>query len=109
MKRYMPPPPSPAPRSPFEWGLTERVRELLGSVFQLRFEKATSFYREPSAEAAWDTFSRGYGPTRSLAKSLDPERRGALRDEFIAFHAGFPTELGICVPREYCLTLGVRV
>ncbi len=30
MKRYMPPPPSPAPRSPFEWGRTERIRELLG-------------------------------------------------------------------------------
>src|SRR5688572_8309776 len=35
MKRYMPPPPSPAPRSPFEWGRTERIRELLGDSFQL--------------------------------------------------------------------------
>ena len=47
-------------------------------------------------------------PTRSLAASLDPERRAALRDDFIAFHDGFPTELGICVPREYWLTVGVR-
>ena len=23
-------------------------------------------------------------------------------------HDGFPTELGICVPREYLLTIGVR-
>ncbi|HEY6361568.1 MAG TPA: class I SAM-dependent methyltransferase [Vicinamibacterales bacterium] len=109
MKRYMPPPPNPAPRSPFEWGRTERIRELLGSAFQLKFEKGVSYYREPSAEAAWDTFSTGYGPTRSLAASLDPERRAALREDFIAFHAGFPTELGICVPREYWLTIGVRV
>ncbi len=109
MKQYMPPPPTPAPRSPFEWGRTERIRELLGGSFDLRFEKGVSSYREPSAEAAWDTFSTGYGPTRSLANSLDPERRAALRDDFIAFHAGFPTELGICVPREYWLTLGVRV
>ena len=109
MKRYMPPPPSPAPRSPFEWGRTERIRELLGGAFQLRFEKGTSYYREPSGEAAWETFSKGYGPTRSLAAALDPERRAALRDDFIAFHAGFPTELGICVPREYWLTIGVRV
>jgi hypothetical protein len=25
-----------------------------------------------------------------------------------AVHDGFPTELGICVPREYLLTIGVR-
>jgi SAM-dependent methyltransferase len=108
MKRYMPPPASPAPRSPFEWGKTERLLELLGATFQLQFEKGVSYYREPSAEAAWETFSSGYGPTRSLANSLEPDRLRAFRDDFIAFHAGFTTELGICVPREYCLTIGVR-
>jgi SAM-dependent methyltransferase len=109
MRPYMPPPPSPAPPSPFEWGRPERIRELLGSAFQLRFEKSVSYYREPSGQAAWDTFSTGYGPTRSLAASLDPERREALHEDFIAFHAGFSTELGICVPRDYWLTIGVRV
>jgi SAM-dependent methyltransferase len=111
MKRYMAPPPpqSPAPRSPFEWGKTERVRELLGSAFDLRFEKGTSFYREPNGEAAWHTFSTGYGPTRVLANSLDEDRRAALRDEFIAFHNDFRTDLGICVPRDYWVTLGTRV
>ena len=108
MRRYMPPPASPAPPSPFEWGRTERIRELLGSAFDLRFEKGVSIYREPSAEAAWETFSTGYGPTRMLANSLDAERREALRNDFIAFHAGFPTELGICVPRDYWVTIGVR-
>ena len=96
-------------RSPFEWGRTERIRELLGSAFQLRFEQGISYYREPSGEAAWETFSTGYGPTRSLAASLDPERREALHQDFAAFHAGFPTELGICVPRQYWLTIGQRV
>jgi SAM-dependent methyltransferase len=108
MKSYMPLPPSPAPPSPFEWGRPERIRELLGTAFQLRFEKSVSYYREPSGEVAWDTFSNGYGPTRSLAASLDPERREALRHDFIAFHEGFATELGISVPREYWLTMGVR-
>jgi SAM-dependent methyltransferase len=108
MRRYMPPPPSPAPRSPFDWGRTERIGELLGRAFELRFEKGVSFYREPSPAAAWDTFSTGYGPTRTLAGSLDPDRRDALRRDFVAFHAGFPAELGICVPREYWLTVGVR-
>jgi len=108
MKRYMPPPPSPAPPSPFEWGRPERIKELLGGAFQLRLEPGVSYYREPSGEAAWETFSKGYGPTRSLANSLDPEKREAFRKDFIAYHDAFPTELGICVPREYWLTVGVR-
>ena len=108
MKPYMPAPPNPAPPSPFEWGKAERVRELLDGSFDLRFERGTSFYREPSGEAAWNTFSTGYGPTKALAGSLDEARRADLRRDFIAFHDGFPTELGICVPREYLLSVGVR-
>jgi SAM-dependent methyltransferase len=108
MKPYMPPPPIPAPPSPFEWGREARARELLADKFDLRFEQGTSYYREPSAEAAWANFSTSYGPTKALAASLDETRRAELRRDFIAFHAGFPTELGICVPRDYLLTVGVR-
>lgn len=109
MKPYMPPPPAPAPPSPFEWGRTERIRELLGRLFGLRFEKGVSYYREPNAEAAWGTFATGYGPTKALAASLGPDRLAALREDFIRFHAEFPTDLGICVPREYWVTVGMRV
>ncbi len=108
MKPYMPTPPNPAPPSPFEWGTAERVRELMGSAFVLQFERGTSFYREPSGEAAWNTFSTGYGPTKALAGSLGEAHRAELRRDFIAFHDSFPTELGICVPREYLLSVGVR-
>jgi SAM-dependent methyltransferase len=108
MKRYMPAPPVPAPPSPFEWGNPDRIRELLGPSFNLKFERGVSYYREPTAEAAWETFSTGYGPTRSLAMSLDPDRREGLRAEFVAFHSGFATPLGICVPREYWVTVGIR-
>lgn len=108
MRPYMPPPPSPPPPSPFEWGKIERIRELLGSNFDLKFEKGVSNYREPNGEAAWITFSKGYGPTKALAASLDENRRAELRRDFIAFHDGFATELGICVQREYWVILGVR-
>ena len=107
MKAFMASPATPAP-SPFEWGNTDRIRQLLGESFELKFERAVSYYREPSAEAAWDTFSTGYGPTRMLAESLEPGQREQLRAEFTAFHGGFPTPLGICVPREYWLTVGTR-
>lgn len=108
MKAYMPAPPAPAPPSPFEWGNIDRIRQLLGGEFDLKFERAVSYYREPSAEAAWETFSTGYGPTKALADGLEPSRREQLRADFVAFHAGFSTALGICVPREYWLTVGIR-
>ncbi|UUZ64097.1 class I SAM-dependent methyltransferase [Polaromonas sp. P1-6] len=108
MKPYMAAPPDPAPPSPFEWGRTERIRELLARDFDLKFEKGVSYYREPSGESAWQTFSTGYGPTKALAASLDEGRRAQLRRDFIAFHDSFATELGICVPREYWVTVGVR-
>ena len=104
----MAPAPNPAPPSPFAWGQTARIRELLGGSFELKFEKGVSYYREPSGEAAWNTFSIGYGPTKSLAASLNENKRAELRRDFIAFHDGFPTDLGICVPREYWVTLGVK-
>ena len=68
----------------------------------------TSYYREPSGEAAWEMFSTNYGPTRSLATSLDESRKADLRRDFIEFHEKFRNEVGICVPRNYLLTLGVR-
>jgi SAM-dependent methyltransferase len=108
MKRYMPPPPVPAPPSPFEWGNPERVRQLLGEHFDLRFEKATSFYREASPAAAWDTFSNGYGPVRALAANLEETRRHAFRADFEAFHAAYATDLGTCVPRDYLVAVGTR-
>jgi ubiquinone/menaquinone biosynthesis C-methylase UbiE len=108
MKPFMAAALVPAPPSPFEWGNTDRIRKLLGEEFELKFERAVSYYREPGAEAAWETFSTGYGPTKTLADTLEPSRREQLRADFIAFHGGFPTALGICVPREYWLTVGVR-
>jgi ubiquinone/menaquinone biosynthesis C-methylase UbiE len=108
MNTYMPVPLVAAP-SPFAWGRQERVRELLGGAFRLRFEPGVSYYREPSPEAAWKTFSTGYGPTRMLAQLLDPRRVASLRDDFIAFHARYAHELGITVPRGYLLTIGERL
>lgn len=108
MKAYMPAPPTPAPRSPFEWGSKDRLQALLGESFDLGFEDAVSYYREPDGAAAWDTFSTGYGPTRMLAASLPEERREALKRDFIAFHEAHGTDLGVTVPRSYVLTVGTR-
>ena len=108
MKAFMAPPAAPAPPSPFEWGRPARLEELLGGAFTLTLEPGTSFYREPTAEAAWQTFSTGYGPTRMLAESLPADRRAALHADFVRFHEEFPTPLGVTVPRDYLVALGVR-
>jgi hypothetical protein len=43
-----------------------------------------------------------------LAASLDSERRESLKRDFIAFHDSFKTELGVAMPRDYLVTIGVR-
>ena len=108
MKPYMPEPPSPPPPSPFEWGSSKNVRQLLGSAFDLRFETGTTVLREPSGLAVWELFVAGYGPTKSLAANLDPERRESLKRDFITYHDSFKTELGVAMPRDYLVTIGIR-
>ena len=106
MKPYMPPPPNPAPPSPFEWGRPERVTELLGGDFDLRFETGTTVLRMPSAEYVWRVFSEGYGPTKMLHRTTD--RKDDLRRDFIAFHDAHRTELGVAMPRDYLVVIGAR-
>jgi SAM-dependent methyltransferase len=108
MKPYMPEPPAPPPPSPFAWGSQENVRQLLSSTFDLRFETGTTVLREPSGLAVWELMAKGYGPTKSLAANLEPERLEAFKRDFIAYHDGFKTDLGIAMPRDYLVTIGIR-
>jgi len=105
---FMPESAGAPPPSPFEWGNPERVRELLADNFELVFEKGTSFYREPNGQRAWETYSNGFGLLRALADKLDDTTRERLKQEFVAFHNGFGSELGICVPRDYWVIKGTR-
>ncbi|SFC13037.1 Ubiquinone/menaquinone biosynthesis C-methylase UbiE [Polaromonas sp. OV174] len=107
MKPYMQVPAVPPP-SPFEWGSPQRVKQLLGDAFELRFETGTTVLRAPSGLAVWELFSAGYGPTKALAASLEPERRDSLKRDLIAFHEGFKSELGVAMPRDYLVSIGVR-
>jgi SAM-dependent methyltransferase len=108
MKPYLPPPLDPAPPSPFAWGDRERVKALLGSSFDLAFEEGITTFRIPDAERAWELYVETYGPTKVLAESLDGARRSALKEDMIAFMNRFRGSLGISLPREYLLTVGVR-
>ena len=108
MKSYMPEPGGAPPASPFDWGRPERISQLLGEAFELRFEKGTSFYRAPSGDAAWLSHSKGYAPLRALLGQLGEVARARLKRDFIAFHDSFACGLGISVPRDYWLVVGKR-
>src|SRR5207245_258265 len=107
MGSYLSPPADPPP-SAFEWGRRERLRELLGARFDLKFEGGITTLRRPSGKAVWDLFATGYGPTRSIAATLDADRHRQLQADFAAFHDAHRTELGVAMPREYLVTVGVR-
>ena len=99
---------NPAP-SPFEWGKTARVIELLGDAFELEFEVGTSFFRPESGQKAWDTFSVGFGPVVTLLEKLSEEKAQALEHDFVAFHEAHRDGGGIVMRRPYVITKARRV
>ncbi len=108
LQPYLPAPPGPPPPSPFAWGREERVGELLGAAFDLRFERGENRLRTPDGAAVWELFSTGFGPVIHATARLDEPRREAFRRDFIAYHERFRGALGIDMPRGYLLTHGRR-
>ena len=72
------------------------------------FEEGTNLFRYGSGEQAWRLWVEHYGPTKSLAESLDEARRDALRRDMVAWHETFRSALGYEQPRNYLITHGVR-
>ncbi len=107
MAAYAPPPP-PGVGSPFDWGREDNVTALLGETFDLDFVSLDSVLVAPSAEDVWELFATCYGPTKTLADSLEEERREGLRRDFVELHARYEDEEGVRMPRAYLLTLGTR-
>ncbi|HVF71592.1 MAG TPA: class I SAM-dependent methyltransferase [Chthoniobacterales bacterium] len=100
---------TPPPSSPFDWGKEVRVRELLGEMFELRFEKHVSMFRPSSGEEYWEIFSADYGPTKTLADSLGPRREEFHRTWVDFFEQNYKTEDGgIAHDREWLLVLGTK-
>ncbi|AEF41515.1 class I SAM-dependent methyltransferase [Hoyosella subflava] len=107
MAKYMPPPPAGA-GSAFTWGDREYVEEMLGDAFDLTFETGDAPQKGSSGEEVWELFATVYGPTRTLAANLEPERRAQLRQDFADFFEGYRTAEGIHQPRPYLIVLGTR-
>ena len=105
---YAPAPPPPGAGSPFEWGREEHVTELLGDDFDLELHALESPLVLPTAEDAWELFSTSYGPTKTLADSLDEGPRAEFQRRFVELHARYDDGSGVNMPRTYLLTLGTR-
>jgi SAM-dependent methyltransferase len=108
MMRPFLPPPVPGAGSPFAWGDQEHVGELLGGAFELEFEEHDSPLVVTSGEEYWELFSSSYGPTKSAAEALDPDRREEFHRTWVAFIEAFREGDEIVHHREYLLMLGRR-
>jgi SAM-dependent methyltransferase len=108
IRSYKPAEENPAP-SPFEWGSSGRVTELLGDQFEVQFESGTSFFRPESGEKAWATFSTGFGPVVTLLEVLSDVKAAALKAEFVAFHEAHRMGAGIVIRRPYVITTATRI
>jgi len=64
-------------------------------------------FRYASGEDAWNLWVNHYGPTKSLAASLDDGRREELKRAMIAWHETFTSPLGFAQPRAYMITRAV--
>jgi SAM-dependent methyltransferase len=92
------------PSSPFDWGNESRVRELLGGSFELEISEHDSPLEVESGEAYWELFSTSYGPTKTLAESLDPDRREEFHRAWLDLFGDGP----VVHHRAYILVEGTR-
>jgi SAM-dependent methyltransferase len=107
MRPFQPPAP-PGVGNQFDWGREDYVRDLLGGDFALEFVHGDSVLEADSGESVWQLFSNEYGPTKTLADSLDDEQREELHRAFVDLHEASRTNGGIAFSRTYLLTLGTR-
>jgi SAM-dependent methyltransferase len=101
--------PAPPPSSPFDWGDQTRVQELLGDAFDLTLEEHVSTLRTPTAEDYWELFSTSYGPTKTLAESLEGDRREEFHRAWVDFFdTNYRSNGEIDHDREWLFVYGTR-
>lgn len=107
--RSFQPPPAEGAGNPLDWGREAHVGELLGEHFDLDFAELDCPYEADSPEAAWDVFSRAFGPLRFLVDAMPDEKVAEIRGGFIAMMREDCTDDGrVHQSRTYLLTTGTR-
>jgi SAM-dependent methyltransferase len=92
-----------------DWGRPEHVEELLGAEFDLAFETRTSTDSTETGESMWQFYVENFGPTKTLAASLDDDRREELHEAWVDFfETNYRSSGAIEFPREWLLVTGTR-
>jgi len=108
MKPFQPPPPEGI-GVPFQWGSEAHVEELLGDAFELDLQRYVSHLRVPSGEDYWRLFASSYGPTRTLADSLEDDRREEFHQSWVDFfETNYRRDGQIDHDREWLFVYGTR-
>ena len=108
MTPFQPPLPEGA-GAPLDWGRPEYVEELLGGAFELAFETRTSTDSSESGESMWQFYVENFGPTKTLAASLDDDCREELHRTWVDFfETNYRSDGAIVYPREWLLVTGTR-
>lgn len=107
MRGYQPPMPEGV-GNPLDWGEEDNARALLGGSFELDIQTLDSPFVIESGEAMWELMSRAFGPTRTLAASMDDSSRAEFRDAFIEFAEKDRQGEEIRQSRTYLLIKGTR-
>jgi SAM-dependent methyltransferase len=102
------PPPVAGVGDLFDWGRPEYVRELLGADFELTIDVLDSPLYAPSGEDVWQRFVTAFGPTRTLAASLEPDRLSELHDAWVTLLERCRRNDEIVQSRTYLLITGTR-
>jgi hypothetical protein len=95
-------------QSPLHWGDPDYLRSLFAETFDLQFERGINHAYHESAEAVWLWYLDGFGPLRLLHSSLDQAAQDALKRDVDAYHEHYRVPAGLCVKREYLVTIGRR-
>jgi SAM-dependent methyltransferase len=108
MKPFQAAPPPQGVGNPFAWGDASHVRELLEGDFDLELEVLDTEHRASSGEEVWEIFSTSYGPTKTLAESLDDDRREELHRSWVDLYERSRVGDEIVHHRNYLRVLGTR-
>ena len=108
MKPFQAAPPPAGVGNPFAWGDEKHVRDLLEDAFELELEVLDTVHRPESGEEAWEIFSTSYGTTKTLAESLDDERREELHRSWVELFERSREGDRIAHHRRYLRVLGTR-
>jgi SAM-dependent methyltransferase len=91
-----------------EWGLEDRVRELLGADFDVTIEEAVWALEGDSPEDVWELMTAAAPPCKALVERLEAERLAEFRSAMLDHWARFEHDGRIAEPRGYLVVLGRR-